>query len=108
MPPILLEVEHNGQRVPAVLQSGKFGLTFIFNRLTGESINGYEERAAPTTNVPNVQPWPTQPWPLWPGPISRIKMTRDEIPDLVPGMKEHCTRFWDENNIVAGDLTVFR
>jgi quinoprotein glucose dehydrogenase len=31
-------------------------------------------------------------------------MTRDEIPDLVPGMKDHCTRFWDENNTLSGDL----
>lgn len=104
VPPILLDVEHNGRKVPAVLQSGKFGLTFIFNRLTGEPINGYEERPAPKTNVAGVDPWPTQPWPQWPGPISRIKMTRDEIPDLVPGMKDHCTRFWDDNQIVSGDL----
>jgi len=103
-PPVLLDLERDGRTIPAVLQTGKHGLVFLFNRLTGEPINGFEERPVPGTNIPGVTPWPTQPFPARPGPIARTSMTRDEIPDLVPGMKEYCTKFWDDNDILSAGL----
>ncbi|KAH1676545.1 hypothetical protein KXX12_008552, partial [Aspergillus fumigatus] len=48
--------------------------------------------------------WPTQPFPDAPGSLARITMKREEIPDLLPGMKASCTDFWDKNGIVVGDL----
>ena len=105
-PPVLIDYhKDDGTTVPAVLLTGKQGLLFIFDRLTGEPLNGFNE-----TPVPNIAPgqeglvWPTQPIPDAPGPVARTQMTRDEIPDLAPGMREACTRFWDENNIVGVPL----
>ena len=102
-PPVLFDYKgKDGKTVPAVLLTGKQGLVFIFNRLTGESINGFEE-------TPVMQPsadikgefWPTQPLPRWPENVAKVGMKRDEIPDYVPGMKEACTKFWDDNQIVS-------
>lgn len=97
-PPVLFDLERDGRSIPAVLYTGKQGLVFIFDRLTGEPLNGYEMRPAPGAGERPVPKgyWPEQPWPTAPGPIARTGMTRDEIPDLVPGMKEHCERIWDQ------------
>ena len=44
---VLLDVKKDGKTIPAVLQTRKHSLLFLFNRLTGEPINGYEERPIP-------------------------------------------------------------
>ena len=103
-PPVLLDVQQDGANVPAVLLTGKHGLLFLFNRLTGEPLNGVEERPTPRTDVPGLDPWPTQPFPAWPEPLARTTMTRDEIPDLAPGMREYCQNVWDENKTISGEL----
>jgi quinoprotein glucose dehydrogenase len=95
-PAVLMDLERDGETVPAVLLTGKHGLVFLFNRLTGESLNGLEERPTPRTNIPGIDPWPTQPFPAAPGPVALNGMTRDMIPDYVPGMREHCQAVWDE------------
>ncbi|HJV42613.1 PQQ-binding-like beta-propeller repeat protein [Caulobacter sp.] len=105
-PPVLYEhVAADGRKIPALLLTGKQGLLFMFNRLTGEPINGYEERPVPQPEPElAAQSWPTQPFPIAPGPLSRTQMTRDEIPDLAPGMKAACTKYWDDNNTVSVPL----
>ncbi len=50
--PVLVDVRRNGQVIPAVAQSSKMALLFIFNRETGEPVFGMEERAVPQTTVP--------------------------------------------------------
>lgn len=103
-PVVLLEWEKDGETVPAVLLTGKHGLVFLFNRLTGESLNGFEQRPTPRTNLPGVDPWPTQPFPTAPGPVSLNGMTRDQIPDYVPGMRAHCEALWDQIDPVSEGL----
>jgi len=105
-PTVLMDLEHGGESVPAVLYMGKQGLMFVFNRLTGQPLNGYEMRPAAGSEsrpVPSDY-WPEQPWPTAPGPITRTGMTRDEIPDLVPGMKEHCEQIWDQYDPISPGL----
>ena len=47
-PPLLINVRSNGRTIPAVLQTGKMHLVFMFDRVTGEPIYGMEERPVPT------------------------------------------------------------
>ena len=105
-PPVLFDYTgKDGRTVPAVLVTGKQGLVFLFNRLTGDSINGFDETPTPRLGAGQIgEIWPTQPMPRWPGNVARVQMTRDEIPNLVPGMKEACTKFWDDNQIVSVPL----
>jgi glucose dehydrogenase len=103
-PPVLLDIDKEGQKIPAVLLTGKQSLFFLFNRLTGEPLNGFEERPTPRGDGPSEEVWPTQPFPTAPGPLARTQMTRDEVPDLAPGMRESCTRQWDEMKIVSWPL----
>ena len=105
-PPVLYEhTAADGTKVPALLLTGKHGLLFMFNRLTGEPVNGFDERPTPRPDPGQAgEVWPTQPFPRAPEPLARVQMTRDEIPDLVPGMKAACTKFWDDNKIVSAPL----
>ena len=101
-PTVLFDLKTGNASVPAILLTGKHGLVFLFNRETGEPLNGFEERATPRSDDPaSTEVWPTQPFPDAPGPIARTGMTRDEIPDLVPGMKAFCESYWDEKGIVS-------
>jgi quinoprotein glucose dehydrogenase len=98
-PPLLINVRRNGSVIPAVLQTGKMGLVFIFNRETGEPLYGLEERPVPQSDDPNTYTSKTQPFPLKPGPIGRVGMTRDDINKLTPEIERYCTAFWDTNKI---------
>src|SRR5215471_6567124 len=45
--PLLIDITVKGKKTPALVQTGKLGLIFILNRVTGESIFGVEERPVP-------------------------------------------------------------
>jgi quinoprotein glucose dehydrogenase len=77
--PKLLTVRHNGRMVDIVAQGTKFGLLYVFNRVTGEPLWPIEERPVPKSDVPGEQSWPTQPFPTRPEPYSRLKFGVEDI-----------------------------
>ena len=98
--PMLLDVTQNGRRVPAVAQTTKMSLLFIFNRETGEPLFGIEERPVPQSDVPGEATWPTQPFPVKPPPLSRT--TFDPAKDfysLTPEHAAYCRELWDTNKM---------
>ena len=98
--PMLLDVTQNGRRVPAVAQTTKMSLLFIFNRETGEPLFGIEERPVPQSDVPGEATWPTQPFPVKPPPLSRT--TFDPAKDfysLTPEHAAYCRELWDANKM---------
>jgi quinoprotein glucose dehydrogenase len=98
-PPILVDVHREGKLIPAVLQTGKMGLVFIFDRVTGEALFGMEERPVKRSDNPDDQSWPTQPFPLKPGPVARVSMSREDINKMTPEIEKFCTDFWDSNHM---------
>jgi glucose dehydrogenase len=64
--PLLMDITVKGKKIPALVQTGKLGLVFILNRVTGEPIFGVEERAVPQSDVPGEFTSATQPFPLKP------------------------------------------
>jgi glucose dehydrogenase len=98
-PPALIEVKRNGKTIPAVAQTGKIGMVFIFDRKTGQPIYPIEERPVPKGDNPNDPTWPTQPFPTAPPPLARQSMTRDEIAKLTPELEAYCTKIWDDNHV---------
>jgi len=103
-PIVLMDVRQNGRTVPAVAMTGKHSLFFMFDRLTGAPLNGFTERPTPQPVKPDPEVWPTQPFPDAPGPLARTQMTRDEIPDLVPGMRQACQAIWDQHKTTSDPL----
>ncbi|MEO1018076.1 MAG: pyrroloquinoline quinone-dependent dehydrogenase [Pseudomonadota bacterium] len=76
--PSLVDLEHDGERVPSVLQVTKMGLLFAFERETGEPIFEIEERPMPVSDVPGEEAWPTQPFPVSPPPLVRHEPITEE------------------------------
>ncbi|MCY4661294.1 MAG: PQQ-binding-like beta-propeller repeat protein [Acidobacteria bacterium] len=98
-PPGLLEIERDGEIVPAVAQVGKSAFMFILNRVTGEPIHGVEERPVPAGDVPGEEYSPTQPIPLKPPPVARVSFGPDDIvtaDDTTPEHASACRELWDE------------
>ena len=103
--PTLIEVVREGRRIPAVAQTTKMSLLFIFDRTSGAPLFGMEERAVPASDVPGEAAWPTQPFPLQPPPLSRI--TFDPAKDLYALTPEHaayCRDVWDKNSLAAAAI----
>ena len=96
--PGLLDIERDGERIPALAQVGKSGWMFILNRETGEPIHGVEERPVPAGDVPGEQYSPTQPIPLAPPPVARVGIGPDDIvtaDDTTPAHAAACRERWD-------------
>jgi quinoprotein glucose dehydrogenase len=117
--PVLVEVRRNGRVIPAVAETTKFGLMFIFNRETGEPIFGMEERPVPQTTLPGewtsaTQPLPTQARPAVAefvqedGPRDRDAGAPGVLSELV-GLEQatrhgplHAMAAWREHPCVSG------
>jgi glucose dehydrogenase len=89
--PVLMEVTHEGKKIPAVAVIGKAGLMYILDRRNGHPIYGVEERPVPPSDVPGEHGWPTQPFPLKPQPLGRSSFTPDEIATVTPEHQKICT-----------------
>ena len=89
-PPVLIDVQQNGVKIPAVAAIGKAGLMFILDRRDGKPIFGVEERPTPASDVPGESLWPTQPFPVKPLPLGRHSFSPDEIATVTPEHKKFC------------------
>ena len=90
-PPMLIDLNVDGQAIPAVIQNTKQGLIFAFNRETGEPIWPIEDRPVIQTEVPGNYTSLTQPYPTWPEPVDRIILdgiTEEFVIDYTPELKE--------------------
>ncbi len=83
-PPVLLEVTHDGKKIPAVAQGTKHGLLFVFNRVTGEPLWPIEERPVPQSDLIGEKAWPTQPFPTKPAPLMRQRYTESDASNISP------------------------
>jgi quinoprotein glucose dehydrogenase len=97
--PILFDVRRDGQVIPAVAQSTKMSLLFIFNRETGEPVFGMEERPVPQTTVPGEWTSPTQPFPLKPPPLARNTFKKEDLSKVTPEHKAFCEDLWEKNEL---------
>jgi glucose dehydrogenase len=95
--PALIDVVHDGKRIPAVAQITKMGgMVFVLDRVTGTPIYAVEERKVPLSKVPGESSAPTQPFPTKPAPWSRLSMTKADITTVTPESNKFCTEWWDK------------
>lgn len=78
-PPNLITITRDGKEIDAVAQITKQGYVFVFDRETGEPLFPIQEKAAPPSDVPGEQAWPTQPVPVKPAPFARQELTEEDI-----------------------------
>ena len=87
--PTLVDLNIDGEKIPALVQVTKMGLTWVVDRRNGEPIFDVEERPVPQIGaVPGEYTAPTQPFPVKPDPLHQLKLS----PDDAWGMT-----FWDRN-----------
>lgn len=82
--PVLIDIDKDGQTIPAVVQATKMGHVFFLHRETGEPIYPVEERPVPRSDVPGEEAWPTQPFPTVTPPLVPQTLTPDDAWGLTP------------------------
>jgi quinoprotein glucose dehydrogenase len=80
--PVLLTVNHNRKKIPALAQATKTGFIFLLDRMTGKPLFPVEERAVPVSDLPDERSWPTQPFPLKPEPFTRQIFREEDVTDI--------------------------
>ncbi len=83
--PLLMDLPYNGKTVPALVQTLKTGLIFVFNRKTGEPLIPFVERPVPQQGAVASE-WlsPTQPFPVGMPALSPQGVTPDDAWGFTP------------------------
>ena len=68
--PSLVDIERDGQTIPALVQTTKQGFLFVLNRETGEPIYPIEDRPVPPSDAEGEVAAETQPFVLHPPPTN--------------------------------------
>lgn len=68
--PTLVDIERDGETIPALVQATKQGFLFVLDRRTGEPLFPIEERAVPPSDAEGEVAAETQPFALTPPPLS--------------------------------------
>ncbi|HEX7047604.1 MAG TPA: pyrroloquinoline quinone-dependent dehydrogenase [Gammaproteobacteria bacterium] len=76
--PVLIDLERDGKKIPAVVQATKMGMLFVFHRETGEPLFDIEERPVPASDVPGEKLSPTQPFSTLPPLVPHDALTPDD------------------------------
>ena len=113
-PPVLVDFERNGARVPGLVSVGKTAYAFILDRVTGEPVFGVEERPVPRGDVPGEWYSPTQPFPVHPAaPFGRVEFVKERdlvrAEDTTPQHAAACEALWEKSGgfYNAGPYTPF-
>jgi len=85
--PVLLDVQHNGRRVPIVAQATKQGFLYAFNRETGEPLWPIVDRPVPRSHIPTERLSPVQPFPTRPAAYEMQTVTEDSLIDYTPELR---------------------
>lgn len=86
--PILGDITVNGRTVKTVTQLTKQGLSFVFDRETGEPVWPIEELPVPQSEVPGEVSSPTQPFPSRPAPYLNLGFHEEDLIDFTPALRQ--------------------
>jgi glucose dehydrogenase len=78
-PPVLINVDVKGKKVPALAETGKAAFMYILNRDTGKPVFGVDEKPVAHADVPGEWYSPTQPIPVKPERLVRSDWTPADI-----------------------------
>jgi quinoprotein glucose dehydrogenase len=85
--PILLDITVDGRAVKAVVQVTKQGMTYVFDRVTGEPVWPIIETPVPQTTVPGEWTAATQPIPSKPPPFEVLGLNENDLIDFTPELR---------------------
>jgi glucose dehydrogenase len=85
--PILGDITVDGRRIKTVTQLTKQGMSFVFDRITGEPVWPIEERSVPQSEVPGERTAATQPFPSLPPPYLSQGFHEQDLIDFTPALR---------------------
>lgn len=88
--PTLLDIEHGGKMVPALVQPTKQGFIFVLDRRDGLPLFPINEVPVPQGAAPGEWLSPTQPMPTLPKPMFDTRLTPDKAFGLTPWERKAC------------------
>jgi quinoprotein glucose dehydrogenase len=88
--PVLIDLDRNGEKVPAVVQATKMGMLFVLDRRTGEPLFPIEERPVPQQGVAGEVLSPTQPFSSLPSLVPNGRLSPDDAWGLTPWDRGKC------------------
>ena len=100
--PMLATITQDGKERDVVVQTGKQGAFFVFDRDTGESLFPIVEKPVPTEAAPGEVPYPTQPWPLKPDPLVRTSFYESDLTTITP--ESHASALEKFKKLKAGPM----
>lgn len=86
--PNLIRIQKDGQWIDAVAQISKQGMTYVFDRESGEPIWPIIETSVPQSTMPGEGTSATQPIPSLPEPFMKMNFEEKDILNLTPGWEE--------------------
>ena len=90
--PMLVDITVNGRTVKAVAQPTKQAFLYVFDRLTGQPIWPFEERAVEQSTVPGEKTSPTQPFPTKPPAYDLQGSSIDDLIDFTPELRAEAVK----------------
>lgn len=85
--PILGDVVVGDRRIKTVTQLTKQGMSFVFDRITGEPVWPIEHRSVPQSEVPGEQTAAAQPFPSLPEYYLRQGYHEEDLLDFTPELR---------------------
>jgi quinoprotein glucose dehydrogenase len=89
---MLVDITVNGRTVKAVAQPTKQAFLYVFDRLTGQPIWPFEERAVEQSTVPGEKTSPTQPFPTKPPAYDLQGSSIDDLIDFTPELRAEAVK----------------
>ncbi|SIO23212.1 quinoprotein glucose dehydrogenase [Algoriphagus halophilus] len=86
--PNLIRIQKDGKWMDAVAQISKQGMTYVFDRETGEPIWPIEELPVSQSTLPGEETAATQPMPTLPEPFMKMRFEQQDILSLKPEWEE--------------------
>lgn len=95
--PLLIDINKNGKKIPAVVVVTKMGHIFVLNRETGEHLFPVEERPVPASDIPGEEAATTQPYPAQLPILGLQKVTTNDAwgptPELLQQAKDRINQY---------------
>jgi quinoprotein glucose dehydrogenase len=85
--PALVNMTVGGRPVKALVQLTKQAYAYVLDRVTGEPVWPFEERATPASGVPGERAWPTQPHPTKPPAYDYQGYVENDLIDFTPQLR---------------------
>lgn len=97
--PVPVDITKDGEKIPAVVQTTKQGMLWVFDARSGKPLHPYEERPVAQSQIPGEKTAPTQLFTLAPPPLAQMNIDREHLSELSAKSNAECKAIWDDRKL---------